>query len=200
VPPGVKPEPAAPADATRERLVQAARELVVERGYDGVSTAEVLERAGVSRGGLYHHFAGKAELMAAVLVAVELDFVARLQAVVADIADPFAALQVGTQWYLDECARSEELQRTGLHEGRRALGWDAWRESMAPHGLALLAANLEAAIAAGQVRATDAQTLAHLLVALLHEAVTLIVAAEDRAAERARVGSAVAAVIDGLRT
>ena len=48
-------EPTGPAseraDATRERIVQAARELVVEHGYDGVSTAQVLDRFFAGRRG-----------------------------------------------------------------------------------------------------------------------------------------------------
>ena len=34
--------------------MEAARDLFMEREYDQVSTAEVLERSGVSRGALYH--------------------------------------------------------------------------------------------------------------------------------------------------
>src|ERR1700677_2842735 len=96
------------AEVTRERIVQAARELVIEHGYAGVGTAEVQRRAGVSRGGLYHHFSGKQELMGAVIEAVEVDLQERLAAVVADAPDPFAALEIGVQWYLDECLHSKE--------------------------------------------------------------------------------------------
>jgi AcrR family transcriptional regulator len=187
------------ADATRERIVQAARELVVEQGYDGVSTGRVLARAGVSRGGLYHHFSGKDELMAAVLEAVERDFAVRLAAAVADAPDPFEALATGVQWYLDECRRSEELQRVGLYEGRKALGWAAWRATIAPYGLTMLAAGLAAAIEAGQLEDADPRALAHLILAQLHEAATMIIAASDSDAERARVGAAVAVMIEGLR-
>lgn len=187
------------AEETRERIVQAARELVVEHGYDAVSTGQVLERARVSRGGLYHHFSGKDELMAAVLEAVERDFTERLAAAVADASDPFDALATGVQWYLDECRRSRELQRVGLYEGRKALGWQAWREAIAPYGLTMLADGLAAAIEAGQLEDADPRALAHLILALLHEAATMIVTASDPERERARVGAAVAVTIDGLR-
>jgi len=187
------------AEATRERIVQAARELVVEHGYDSVSTGQVLQRAGVSRGGLYHHFSGKQELMAAVLEAVERDFTDRLAAAVADAPDPFSALETGVQWYLDECLRSKELQRVGLYEGRKALGWVAWRETIAPYGLQMLAAALDAAIDAGQLERADPLALAHIILALLHEAVTMNLAAADPPSERARTGQAVATVIAGLR-
>ena len=192
-------DPSERAAATRERIVQAARALVVEHGYDGVSTQQILRLAGVSRGGLYHHFAGKQELMAAVLAAVEIDFAERLAAAVLDASDPFTALETGTQWYLDECIRSKELQRVGLYEGRRALGWEAWRETIAPYGLRMLAEGLGAAIEAGQLEDADALALAHMILALLHEAVTMNLAAADPVAERARTGQAVATMIAGLR-
>ncbi len=186
------------AGATRERIVQAARELVIEHGYDGVSTGQVLQLAGVSRGSLYHHFNGKNDLMAAVLEAVERDFTQRLIAAVAGAPDPFAALETGVQWYLDECLRSKELQRAGLYEGRKALGWEAWRETIASYGLEILADGLDAAIKAGQLEHADPHALAHMILALLHEAATMNLTAPDPVAERARTGQAVATIIAGL--
>jgi AcrR family transcriptional regulator len=189
------------AEATRTKIVRAARELVVEHGYDGVSTGQVLERAGVSRGGLYHHFSGMDELMGAVLEAVETDFTVRLTAALADaeVSDPFETLATGTQWYLDECIRSKELQRVGLYEGRAALGWRAWREIVAPYGLTVLAAGLESGIEGGQIEPADPLALAHLILAAMHEAVTMILAAPDPVSERERVGQAVAVLVEGLR-
>ncbi len=186
-------------EATRRRIVQAARELVVERGYGDVSTSEVLDRAGVSRGGLYHHFAGKDQLMAAVLESLEQDFVERLAGAVADARDPFAALRDGAQWYLDECIRSKELQRVGLLEGRKALGWELWRETVSPYGLQMLGQTLAAAMQQRQIEPADPTALAHLILAALHEASAMILSAPDRSGERGRTGKAVANLIDGLR-
>src|SRR5215213_9513414 len=42
--------------ATRTRLTRAALELLVERGYWGLTAVEVAARAGVTRGALNHHF------------------------------------------------------------------------------------------------------------------------------------------------
>ncbi len=188
------------AEATRQRIVAVARELIVERGYDGASTAEILRRAGVSRGGLYHHFAGKAELLAAVLDAVERDFVVRLAAVVADAPDPVSALEIGTRWYLDECLRSTEIQRAGLVEGREALGWEAWRAVVAPYGLTMLSEALAEGMEQGLIERADPGALAHLILAALHEASAIILTAEDRQAERERTGQAVEMLLAGLRT
>src|SRR5438034_9042196 len=65
--------------ATRERLIAAGRELFGSHGYEATSIEAVLERAGVKRGGLYHHFDSKKSLFDAVL-----------DRVVADISDDVA--------------------------------------------------------------------------------------------------------------
>ncbi len=51
-------------------LLDVATDLFAERGYEGTSIEAVLQRAGVSRGSLYHHFAGKESLFGAVVESV----------------------------------------------------------------------------------------------------------------------------------
>lgn len=55
------------ASDTRLRILEAAARLFAERGFDGTSIADVLERARVLSGSLYHFFPGKEALGAAVL-------------------------------------------------------------------------------------------------------------------------------------
>lgn len=50
---------------TRERILESARRLLVERGYHGVGLEEVARDAGVSRQALYLHFKSKSELLVA---------------------------------------------------------------------------------------------------------------------------------------
>jgi len=52
---------------TREKLVETARVLFWERGYEATSLAEVVQKAGVRGGSLYHFFRTKEELLLAVL-------------------------------------------------------------------------------------------------------------------------------------
>ena len=83
--------------ATRQRLVEAATELFARRGFEGTSIESVLETTGVSRGSLYHHFAGKDALFEAVLLAVEGRIGAEIETAAAEAAVSTArgALQVG---------------------------------------------------------------------------------------------------------
>lgn len=48
--------------STPERLVEATRELLWERGYVGTSPKAIQQRAGAGQGSMYHHFTGKSDL------------------------------------------------------------------------------------------------------------------------------------------
>src|SRR3954453_18098136 len=68
----VKPKPRGrPREGVREAVLDAATQLFIERDYADVSTEDVIERAGVSRGAMYHHFSGKEDLFLAVYEASE---------------------------------------------------------------------------------------------------------------------------------
>jgi AcrR family transcriptional regulator len=61
------------------RILAVAAELFGERGYDAVNLEDVAERLDVSKGSLYHYFAGKDELAAAAIETLGSDWSARLE-------------------------------------------------------------------------------------------------------------------------
>lgn len=183
----------------REALIEAARELFMERDYDLVSTEAILAGAGVSRGALYHHFAGKRELYSTVWRASEERLVPRLLEAAAGAATPFDFLRRGCLAYLDEAASNREMQRIGLLQAREVLGWERWRDGVSEVGLAALTAAVEAAIESGELRRTDPAVTAHLILAALIEAGLLIATAADRVSARAAAEPPLLAILDGLR-
>jgi AcrR family transcriptional regulator len=58
---------AAQALATKQKLERVARELFAERGFAGVSAEELVAKADVTRGALYHHYDGKEGLFEAIV-------------------------------------------------------------------------------------------------------------------------------------
>ena len=50
------------AEATRERLLAAAKKLVMSKGFAGTSIDDVLKATGLTKGAFFHHFKSKADL------------------------------------------------------------------------------------------------------------------------------------------
>ncbi len=94
---------AARSEATRAKLIEVGIELFSERGYAGVGTEEIVERAKVTRGALYHHFGDKRDLFRAVHEELEQRIVAEIAAALeADPReDPLEALEVAAGAVLD---------------------------------------------------------------------------------------------------
>lgn len=55
------------SNATRERLLDATIECLIEHGYTGTTVARIAQRAGVTRGAQVHHYPTKADLVLAAL-------------------------------------------------------------------------------------------------------------------------------------
>ncbi|HTF53247.1 MAG TPA: helix-turn-helix domain-containing protein [Pseudonocardia sp.] len=189
------------AETTRAQLLDIAAELFASRGYAEVGTEDVVRQAGLTRGALYHHFADKRELFAAVHERVEQELVAAIgerMAAARDTATPVELLIIGMRAFLDACVRPAVL-RISLLDGPTVLGWARWREVGERYGLGLVIGGLEFAMQAGELRRQDVRPLAHLLLAALSEAAQLIAHAEHPEQARAEVEPAMLALVNGLR-
>lgn len=189
-----------PDEGARDALIAAATALFVEHDYADVSTEQVLERAGVSRGALYHHFEGKLDLFRAVYDASEERVVERIAASLAGVEDPFEALLAAARAYLREAETSVELRRIGIMQSRAVLGWEGWREVASRHGLGVTRALLGASMEAGAIKRRDLDTLTHVVLAALVEGATLVATADDPGPVRAQVEQVVIDIVEGLRS
>ena len=169
-------------EATRERILESARELFGERGYEGTSIELVLEASGVARGAVYHHFASKAELFDAVAERVFVEISERTGAAVAaaggDTMDRFRA---GARAWL-QMALDPAVQRIALIDALTVLGWRRWRALDEDHSLGTLRARFAQMEAEGRVPEGQSELLANLLLAALNEAALYIASAEDQPA------------------
>jgi AcrR family transcriptional regulator len=188
-----------PREGAREALLEAALELFMARDYDEVSTEEILERSGVSRGALYHHFPAKLDLFRAVFMASERRVIDRIAARAPADATPFEAIVFLAREYLRAAVEDEELRRIGLSQTRVVLGWEGWREACSELGVGIARASATAAIEAGELPAWDPETAAMILLGTMIEAAMLILVAEDPQAQRERSEAVVVDVLEGLR-
>jgi AcrR family transcriptional regulator len=186
--------------ATRARLVKAARELFAERPYADVGTEEIVRRARVTRGALYHHFADKRDLFRAVHEQMEAELVERIgrQLAEAGAGDPAEALRTGVRSYLDACA-DPSFARITLIDAPSVLGWAEWRRIDEEHALKLILLGLEGGMDAGVLRRQPVRPLAQLMLAAMGEAGLVIANSQDPEGTRVEIEEALLAWLDGLR-
>ncbi|HET7589945.1 MAG TPA: TetR/AcrR family transcriptional regulator [Solirubrobacterales bacterium] len=190
-----------PSAGAREALVAAAHELFLGHDYDDVSTAQILDRSGVSRGALYHHFPSKLDLFRAVYEASERRLVEQIAGEALTATTPFGGLLAASRAYLRRCETDEAFIRINLIQSRAVLGWERWRAVATDLGIGLALAAVTAAIEAGELPPLEPETLAIVLLGALIEAAMLIATtpADDRLAARERSEAVIVDLLEGLR-
>ena len=185
--------------ATRAALVAAARTLFAEHGFAGVGTETIVRAAGVTRGALYHQFADKTELFAAVLEAVEVDLALQLseRLAAAETTDPVEVMRLGAEAWLDACAepRSSRSSCSTDRLGARlaALAGDRHAPRTRPGRRAA-----DPRDAVGRIPEQPVNALAHVLIGALDEAALYIALADEQAAARSDMSVVIARLISQL--
>jgi AcrR family transcriptional regulator len=164
--------------ATRDRLIDAARDLFGQHGYDGTSIEAILRAAGIQRGALYHHFDSKRAVFDAVLDRVIADLAAKVAEAARAAPDPAASLRAGCAAWL-HLTLDPALQRITILDPPSVLGWKRAREIDARHVLGGVRRSLERATVGRERAAGEIDVLAHMLLAAVGEAALHIALSED---------------------
>ncbi|MFC5585534.1 TetR/AcrR family transcriptional regulator [Nitratireductor kimnyeongensis] len=181
------------SEETRDRLIEAARRLFVEKSYAETGTPEIAREAGVTRGALYHHFADKQALFAAV-VEREASIVAKeIEQNTAASLSATMALIDGGKAYL-KAMTAPGRTRLLLLDGPAVLGRNGMDQVDNRHGNRTLKEGLQAAIEARQIRDLPLDALTGLLGAAFDRAALAIDAGADAESYR----KALAGLIEGL--
>lgn len=181
------------AEATRTALIAAARQLFVAKGYADTGTPEIVLAADVTRGALYHHFADKAALFAAVAEQAAQEVADAIAHAADDAPSPLQALQRGAHAYFDAMA-AEGRARVLLLEAPAVLAPAQWLALSARAGADALRAGLEAARPdAGDTLPLDALT--DLLSAAFDRAALAIARGEPAAHYRQAIDALLASLI-----
>ncbi len=183
---------------TRTALLRAARRLFATQGYAGTATEEVVRRARVTRGALYHHFRDKRDLFAAVLDDEQKALAARAAEAATAQAGPWQAMIAAANAFLDGCL-DQAVQRIVLIDAPSVLGMEQWREADQRYYLGSMKTLVEAAIAQGVIEQQPIEPLVHIVFGALHEAAMLIARAEDKMAARNAVSGVIGRLFEGLR-
>jgi AcrR family transcriptional regulator len=181
------------AQATREALLAAGRRLFADQGFAATGTPRIAAEAGVTRGALYHHFADKTELFAAVVEAEQAAVAGAIEAAAGAAGDPVGQIVAGGEGFIAAMAEPGR-RRILLIDGPAVLGRERLEAGEAAHARRTLDEGLAAAMAARLIRPAPVRELSDLLGALFDRAA--LVAVEG---DRGAYGTALRALVEGLR-
>ena len=181
-------------EATTTALVEAARELFAQDGFAATSLDAVVAKAGVTKGALYHHFAGKRELFAAVFAAEQLKLIDVVSAASAGSEDPWEAFEAGCRAFVEAC-QEPGVQRIFLLDAQVALGWEEIRQ-IESGSMEMMVLGIDRAIEAGRIAPRDSRQLAHLLFGAVCETAMVVARSPD---QRAALRDAVKELASVLR-
>lgn len=119
------------AALTRRTILLAARDLFIRCGYASTRIADIVERAGVTKGAFFHHFDNKEAVFREIWVGLQkdMDDAARKASIAArSRTDPYAAFLAGCKTYL-EWAQRPDYQKIVLIDGPVILGLAGWYEA-----------------------------------------------------------------------
>src|SRR5215212_6153560 len=182
--------------ATRRALLDAARSLFAEKGYHETAAEEIVRRAGLTRGALYHHFEDKKDLFRVVVDEIEGEIDEEIEAAERAQSGLLEAVMAGYRAFVD-AVFDPEMRRTFFLEGPSVLGWE-WREIDARHAVGKIEEGLESLIAEGHMEPQPVKPLARLINGALLEAAFFVAASEDPEAARDEAWGAMERLVSGL--
>lgn len=168
------------SDATRAALLEAARALFIDKPYGEIGTPEIVKKAGVTRGALYHHFADKQALFAAVVDAEAAAVARDIMQSSPEGTAPDNALLAGGQAYLDAMAVPGRT-RLLLIDAPAVLGHAEAKAIDMCHSAATLRDGLAMAIGAGMLPDLPLDPLTGMISAAFDQAALDIEAGGSRA-------------------
>jgi AcrR family transcriptional regulator len=185
------------SESTRGDLIAAGRLLFGRDGYSAVSTEQIVAKAKVTRGALYHHFGDKRGLFPEVCEVVEADVMVRIGESVVGLTEIWDIVLKSSDTFLDICLEPE-FQRIAIIDAPSVIGQQELMEIADRYGGALLEALINAMIEAEEIRPLPVRPLARMLTGALINGGLVIAEAEDQKAARKEVGAVVEALFRGL--
>src|SRR5947208_15927011 len=185
------------AEATRQLLVSVARELFTDHGYAETSVEDIIQRAGVARGALYHHFAGKDALFRAVYEAVQADTATRVVTAALGVQEPWGAVRAGLAAFLDACLEPE-FRRIVVLDSVSVLQHQAWEGGIEHVELPMLRSVLTPLVDT-YLPGLAVQALVYVALGGLYGAALYIARSSQPKTARAEADAVVDTLISGLR-
>jgi len=109
------------AEERRNEIIDAAEELFGQKGFDGTSTNDILEKVGIARGTLYHHFKSKEEIMDSLIERYSVRLLGTAQEIAKDKSIPVVERIIRVVMALNLNGGSSKEIMEHIHKPQNAL-------------------------------------------------------------------------------
>lgn len=194
------PGPRTQAERTRatvDQILVVARERFAVDGYDNTFVDNVAERAGMTKGALYHHFQGKRGLFAAVFENEQRAIGEAVNHAARGAEDSWQRFLRGCRGFFD-AVLDPGVQRITLIDAPAVLGWESMRALEDEHVTSLLRLGLSQVIADGHLPKQRVEPLAHLIHGAMCEAAMTVARSADPERESRDSIAALERLLNGI--
>ncbi len=191
---------AAYSASTKRALVEVAEGLFTDEGYASTSLDTIVAGAQVTKGALYHHFAGKQALFEAVFESVEARAARTIQKAIKNKRDPWLKAQAGLGAFLS-IVQEPPYRRIVIQEGPAVLGYERFREQEERSTYALVVEIVRSVLSAGTWHLEEEMlhTFARIFFGTLSSAGEVVADADDAELAAERVETAIGFLISGVQ-
>lgn len=109
------------AEERRNEILDAVDELFAQKGFDGTSTNDILEKVGIARGTLYYHFKSKEDIMDALIERYNVRLLDAAQEIAGDKSIPVNERIIGVVMALNISGGSGKEIIEHIHKPQNAL-------------------------------------------------------------------------------
>lgn len=157
---------------SRERILDAAIEVIAQRGYSSAGIQEIVERSGTSKGSFYFHFPSKEEMVASLIERMSDKLIGRIQDAASAQPTPLHRLAASLDELMAIFSRQHNIARVLLlniiGHGRAT---DRKFLPMRERFSGLIKKELDEAIKAGQIAPVDTELASQMWVGALYEVI-----------------------------
>jgi AcrR family transcriptional regulator len=185
------------AETTYQALLDSAAACFFESGFAATSLDHVAQRARVTKGAIYHHFASKRDLFMAVLERQQEISSGTVTQAGADADDAWTGIVAAFDAFL-ETISCPIYQRLCWVEGPAALGFEDWWECGERYEIEVIRRLLDRAAEAGSLQVKDLDMLAHVLFGAVVAGVLGMARSEDPMVELGRFRTVMLEMMGGM--
>ncbi|WP_152393205.1 TetR/AcrR family transcriptional regulator [Paenibacillus guangzhouensis] len=109
------------AEQRRNEILDAADALFGQKGFDGTSTNDILEKVGIARGTLYYHFKSKEDIMDALIQRYSDRILGAAQQIASDQSIPVVERVIRTILAMNLSGESSDVIMDHIHKPQNAL-------------------------------------------------------------------------------